>query len=338
MIESDPNHMDIYLEVPYLVKSKVAPKQEQVVALEDRLGYIYKVAGVFWPCFLKQCPYSNARFHYVDIRSQYEPHSENDENTSLQLTHNILDTYILTERLNKSLARLNNMIENPQPDLYIFDTNTLIDYFYTETRIDDLFDIYLTSENYVEDVRYLIKDLQTVDRQTLDKVEAVLFNPDMIVVADNKIMFRICAQIYALKKEGQHELIHKIMHFSQSKYGEYRKKYADLKSWHKLYEIYQQSLSESTSLPSTYSNLLYYAKPNTSIDALLVDIYTLSRLFRKFNAKKVIIYAGDFHIQHYKQFFEDYLKINFYGYVSPTYYRERQRCVYVPKYLFPHLT
>jgi hypothetical protein len=66
LIEEDSSKtINVYLEIPYISESKDRQK------FSASTGYIADVASAFSPCFLvekKNCPYSNVRFHYVDIR------------------------------------------------------------------------------------------------------------------------------------------------------------------------------------------------------------------------------------------------------------------------------
>jgi len=58
-----------------------------------------------------------------------------------------------------------------------------------------------------------------------------------------------------------------------------------------------------------------------SIEDLLVDAYTLSKMFRVFgniNSTKVITYAGYSHIFNYAKFFEQYLNVKLNKYESPS--------------------
>ena len=64
--EDKSQTVDVYLEIPFISKSTDRQK------FSASSGFIGDVAATFAPCFLvekKKCPYSNARFHYVDVRS-----------------------------------------------------------------------------------------------------------------------------------------------------------------------------------------------------------------------------------------------------------------------------
>ena len=355
--------LDIFLELTFLTKYQLHPTREYFNNRVKEIGYIYKLATVFWPCIDRQssglsCPYSNVRFHYTDVRLGFEA-TAMDKNIDWKLQYVTLETYLLNQRFKTCLKILRNWeTESAEAD-YIEDTKVLIDYFYLgqtlnqslrDKNIYKYFQIQLLSQNYIEDVLSLISDLHVRDKKSWSELNTVLFNPNLIVERDNKIMTRIGTQLYELTREGQALRAEQIVDFVTHQYKERQITELEIGSWLELYSIYQQLTtrtfmtlttlnSDLDQLAQTVTNFENTQNPNVALplEALLMDTYLLGRLFRSYpnkqhiSSNKVIVYAGLRHVNLYKEFFEQYLGVSFYTQPEIDTFT---RCIVMPKTLF----
>lgn len=334
MLTADKSMVDVYIEHPYLGKSLTSgPPREYYAEDKDKIGYLNKISAVFWPCLYKKadCPYSNLRVHYIDIRYTFQDHP-----TPKKLT---LNGY-LNSRIKNCDATLLGLKGQLEQNTYFEDTDTLIRFFLdSNNRLRELFTIILTSNDYIRDVVNLISNLEVLDEQTGTDIQQVLFNPDYIVKRKDVTLHRIRNQLYGLEQDSEQNLAQQITTFILKQYPNSNQTF---NLWFQIYQTYLNRLmptyyTEVFSLPS-----LSDIKSHVDPDILLVDAYTLGRIFRKFgdnshvDSKKVIIYAGIGHIKTYVKFFTEILNVNFVTVPSDAYtpaYRTN-RCHQIQRNLF----
>jgi len=69
------------------------------------------------------------------------------------------------------------------------------------------------------------------------------------------------------------------------------------------------------------------------LSSLSMDAYLLARMFLQTESSEIIAYAGSNHIQHYSQFFEDYLGVKRLAGVDPEFDNRCLDVIDLPKYL-----
>lgn len=351
--------VDFYLEIPFLPKNIPYPSQEYIQRMIKSLGYIYKLFYVFWPCFIKKnCDYKTTRFHYVDVRLQYQSDMSGqvvsgEDLISMMAGQNewrtipaTFEMYLLLTRIRGSIRSLGQMLGNNQNqrDEYIETTDLLMkDLFlsggqtltgFVEPKNVKLFRLYLESDNFIEDVNKLFANAlsQIPVRDRVD-VKQALYQPSLLIYnRDGKpVMHRVRAQLWELEKEGQGQgqRAKSIHDFVLNEYITNSSNINDfLNIWESLMRIYNIITGRSKEMFRTmqdvvnyinnfrlqYEHLMEKSSMIITSNSLLMDAYTLFRLFRKFgeaNSTRAIVYAGNAHIETYVKFFERILGAKF---------------------------
>ena len=358
--EQSNQPVDFYLEIPFLPKNLPYPSREFIQQEIINTGYIYKLFYMFWPCFIKQnCDYKTTRFHYIDVRLQYETATlgevTNEENIISMISGQndwktvpaTFDMYLLLTRISESMNILARMLLNSenQREEYIETTNLLIrDLFlsggqtlagFVEPKNVRLFRLYLESDNFIEDVNNLFGNvLSQIPEQSRVDIKQALYQPSLLIYnRDAKpVMHRVRAQLWELEKEGQGSLAKSIYDFALNEYVTNLSNVNSLlETWKSLLRIYNMITGQSTETFRTMQDMMNYV--NNFItqyryimeksymiitsNALIMDTYTLARMFRKFgviNSSRAIVYAGNAHIETYVKFFENILGARFIKY------------------------
>lgn len=277
---------DIYLEHPFMT---VVPRD-----LPD-IGYISEIYNVFKDCFRKNrsCKHSyNTRFHYVDIRKSHEQPL-------------IFEEYVTNIRLSKVYGEI-KYYEQPDTE-YIITTDILMEALYGHTFLaDKLFKIYIESDNYVEDTYKLfyptLKKIRTLYTDSNIELDYII----NILMYKNKIR----KQLYGLEQDGLSDMADNIRAYIYEIYNKGRK---ETQSIYKVWKTTMNMFYNNSITSKQLLNMLDISTQiTTQITYLLMDIYTLARMFRKFKSgnrkhiesNDVIIYAGNAHIQTYVNFFK----------------------------------
>lgn len=263
------------------------------------------------------CPYTNARFHYTDIRQGLSKSSK-----FLGILPNLMDSIT---RINKLPMFLNIQSYGNKPlnaNVQNFTLSNYI-YFFVDTYILGLFisspilidtalwkyiTILLTSTNYIFDLNDFLDKLLLLDthkinlfvtvlkkkfstvslnrisstlnkllEKTLQKVRKWSVEPTMITHRNNKIMSRVKAQLNGLNDQGDIILGEKLEQFITQK----------LKDVSITYLYNTLNLQYSQVLASLTSGLIKDPKKLPSVPLLhivsfIMDLYTVARMFRVF--------------------------------------------------------
>jgi len=327
--ENSKIYIDTYLERAYLSPELDLIKnvENKDVLLEEikTQGYISKIWATFHDCFLKLKCSSFTRFHYVDLREVQFPRDVQNahfDNIIIFELNILLDLPFGSPRMIKKFEKI----------------NTLIRAIYQKHNLSNkLFSAILESDDYINKVTKLIhKHLPTLSKKTRENFIDELAETIVISQVDGKIQHRVRKQLYQLEKEGQSELASKIRDYTKDLYFGVALSKEILRIWDKIYPSYQNFVQH----PSSQSARLMFAqklknvrvqiKRLTDSAVNIVDAYTLGRLFRTFPGTNHqpssirIIYAGDYHIRSYKNFFENWLDVPVTSYRSSP---ENIRCL-----------
>ena len=298
MICKSHHMVDIFLEHPYEHKVGSLSMKKFVENNKDR-DYLGKILYTFSPCMERpisdRCIYKNARFHYIDIRQ--------GKDKVLTGHRFISDLYnIVFDRIiNKEII----------PDVYAMIT-LLKTYFVFEMDLK-LLKIYMSSTNYINDIKkYLIEFKELYRGKNWDEIQNHVFKFFSQAVVNipyvkrnNKIMTRISAQFQGLEDQGDTILANNIKKFIVDKYSQMRSTIPN-----NYDDLYQTAVKLDTTIENQGQKYL-------RLSSFLMDAYTLSRMFRIFpntyhvNSSRVISYAGNAHIETYKEFFQLYLGVIF---------------------------
>lgn len=326
--------VDFYLEVPYIARTRYHPTREQLAKFSQDI--IYKIYVEFWDCFIKQgCIYNTTRFHYVDIRQTFRT---TDQKISGDIT--IYEHYI-ESRVQDSIRKLLEMYitQSPQQDDFIENTDLLITDLYksggqtmtsaVEPKNKRMFRMYLESDNYYNDVGDLFENaLVNIKGGEPARIEIrrYMLPGELIVERDGKFMHKIRAQLYELSKESPDQalLAEKIKNFCLSQYNKINSNVQLVIIWNGVMKIYRQMIGKQSEkfrtlggLKVSIDDLSDQVKKHSllstmivSSNSLIMDAYTLARMFREFprsshhvNSTRAIIYAGHKHIKNYIAFF-----------------------------------
>lgn len=352
--------VDFYIELPFLPVKEYRPSSKDIFSNIDTAGYLYKLYYIFYNCLNKLgCKYDTTRFHYVDVRLEFHkvdlPKITSELEKLLTLTGetrpefstgmNNYEMYISTKRVLNSLKKLrkmavtNDKTKNP----YIEETDKLMRDLYfsggqtmqgkVEAKNIRLFELYLTSDNFAEDVQNLMKDslINIQNTEEVLKLIKVLVPPTMLVNRRGKNMHRVRAQLEALENEGQGKIAELIKNFIMDKYRKNSNINKIIDLWRGIMITYEgfinakyRSLNDVNTLIEKFQKEMRSLEEllmfSVSSIALLMDAYTLARMFRKYSGKnhiesvKSIVYAGEAHISTYVNFFEEILKTKFIKY------------------------
>lgn len=215
---------------------------------------------------------------------------------------------------------------------YIEVTDALIKDFYSVEISGDqpknvqLFNIYLHSDNATEDLKILFANIRTKYWYDTTVIKNLPYD-QLIVNRHHRIMHRIRAQLYELHTEGadKAELAKMISIFMLKEYEKYRGLEKILYLWTNFMGAYNTIQNGGRITEETMRFCEIVVKKLTSIIShntiYAVDAYTIARMFRTFphnpqhiDSKKIVIYAGDFHIANYVKFFTQVLGTEFKSY------------------------
>ena len=336
--------IDFYIEIPFLTtnQNNFKPSSSDISDGIDQFGYIYKLYYIFYNCLNKAgCKYDTTRFHYVDVRLEYqksdlkgltEEMKQIIEMSGQKLPPRystsfiVYESYVSTIRVREAMQEFAKMVmqKERKRNSYIEETDKLMRELYFSGgqtmagKIDPknfrLFKLYLTSDNFAEDAANLIES-KTVDSYKY------LVPANLMVNRKGRNMHRIRSQLFALEEEGKGELVQKIVHYLINRYEKTVSNVAIIDLWRSLmiaYDGYLNSKYRSLEdvhflldkLSQEFNKLTKISSFTISGVSLLMDAYTLSRMFREFLGKnhidssKSIVYAGDAHISTYVDFFE----------------------------------
>lgn len=335
-------YVDFYIEIPFLPKIGYKPPKNVVKQMIPSTGEIDKIYYIFYDCFNKvNCPYDNVRFHYADVRLQYNP-SDTWASTSVPMLKDIYFQEYIFERVNDCLIILKIMIEKNRrtKNQYIDITDKLMKILYYtggQTMMGyekplhlKLFELYLLSDNYDTDVMKLISPIleEIPDVRTASKIKDAFIVRNILVNRGDKTMHRSRTQLEALENEGQQELADKIKAYVFDQYMKNLNNSTLMALWNKFMELYNSFVNPRSRvmgdevialeiLIKEYKSFKKFSDLNISSAALLMDAYILSRMFRTFPgsshkvSNKRIIYAGAAHIETYVDFLSKYLNVKF---------------------------
>ena len=351
--------IDFYIEIPFLPKNKFRPTDKDVQEGVDDLGYLYKLYYIFYNCLNKtDCKYDTTRFHYVDVRLEYRQNdleglteemkqiidmSGQKAPPSYTTYFNVYESYLSMERVEKCMNELTRMVmrQNRDRNSYIENTDKLMKDLYfsggqtmsgkIEPKNYRLFKLYLTSDNFLQDATDLMDLSSLTNAQELLSARDHLVPPTMLVNRKGKTMHRIRSQLLSLEEEGQAELAETIVNFMLKQYLEKVNNSTIIDLWRSLMITYDGYINAKyrtmkdvymlmDKLNKEFQKLMQIISVTINGWSLLMDAYTLSRMFRSYPGKnhvdsvKSIVYAGDAHISTYVNFFETVFNSSFHKY------------------------
>lgn len=253
-------------------------------------SWLSLVTDIMSPCFLKDkdnCPYApNVHSHYVDIR--YYELGNHWLNTNIFDVTNIVD-YI------------NNNLENDNLDMMLDDFELIGDTLLSNAKT--IINIYLKPNNYNKN-KQILWDIvsQIQDDNIKDLYVGVLNDMDYMIVKRNGVyMNRVAWELQKLSDMDAF-IANSVRHYILSTTeDESTRTYDNWKD--KLQYLHNHSLDHLL----MHEFISFFFNKLIDIGSLVMDTYTLARMFTQNDSKEIIVYAGDYHILNYCDFFDNFL-------------------------------
>lgn len=303
------NRKKSQINVSSLLKLSKAPFHDS--SWMEIMSYIMR------PCLTKNkmdCPYSpHIHTHYIDVRVV-------EKNKLINVTPYSLDL-------------VQHYIKSNQPktleDYQMLKNNVFSFILFVINHYDDFFHILFDIDGYtnMKSYNHILYD-ELINNVSLFTVNRIIHNQQVT-------MYKTAWELYKLSLQNpwlSTQIKNYIYQMGLQSLEEIKKEYHQLKriltnqfmmSENEL--IIQQFLDlnykKLQTLIDQYDNLLF------DLQSLSMDAYTLSRLFLQINSQDVIVYAGDYHINVYVDFFKYVLNL------TPLInypHQEQNRCLVLP--------
>lgn len=301
---ANKKNIDFYFETDFDDKGKSSKKQREKYTTTLR-----KIDNVFHKCLQldkKRCKYfPYVKLHYVDVRLEIRA-------AESKTTHNM---FLIQCLQNTLLNNYKFYLENPTLFFLII---SFLKHVTTDSESSKLFNIVLNSDEYDLDMKKFItessrKVLVDLQYDAIPKNFSQILRDcyDQVIQRskkrNGKIVSIIKAQLDMITDQSIAQKIKKFVLETK----EYQLEQVDLqKKINDLSQLYKQS-DIRFNLPQIKQGIFDII--SVVIDTEYMDAYLLGRMFRSFDSDSnvKIVYAGEFHIERYVEFFKDYLGVSF---------------------------
>jgi hypothetical protein len=336
--------VDFFLEVPY-----VQSREEESFKFTDKeIGYIEDILSYFSDCFQyekSKCKFKYTRFHYIDIRPAYENKIIRYKPTwtnifilePFQILFLNMEDYLKKDTLENKEAILNQIKVIYNNIIFLFDNiqkcfEAFLNPNFKESVEEIFYEYNNTSFNFKKDqIDYFTNNMLKYFGKSYPKklpptelsvgklpptessvgklppTESIIYvqleelkKDNLLVNGENisDLIKNYLIQIFEEEIQINHNKIVYIWETLNSQKSKDFKDYAK-NTLKILEEVLMPKLNEYVIL----------------VDSIIMDAYTLPRMFRKYSSKKSnlsnysITYAGNYHIKIYNRFFEQVLKL-----------------------------
>lgn len=339
----------------------------------EKIGYIESVYLKFNPCFQVEkvlCPYAPyVRFHYVDLRQTVQADFEGQITLNNYLYLEKIDAIIQEMNMyfnailalgsdNQKAKKLKSQITdsvdfvNSLVNKILLTGRTLYGESFNYNK--ELFRAMISSTDYPSDIERILNHLleginpQSKDYQDFEKLKLAMIRAS--TSKEGKFMHRGAAQLYALRKDGIFfrgtNIADLIVDFVTAEFNSFNM--VDIYNiWKRFYNDVYLPFTKITffeQYESVHHKLITFVKNYDSetlahlihVDSLVLDVYLLARMFRKFNpehkaSETIITFTGAAHTDRYVKFFTQYLDEKPIDFIkSPV--AEANRCLQNPKF------
>jgi hypothetical protein len=309
--------VDLFLEVPYLRSS------EDKIIFKRNVGYLQDVQEHFSECFSYEktnCKFKNTRFHYVDIRATTKFLSNEKQSFLVVLLYNpILELKNILE----NTKTINEARSDPRIRSYVEIISRSIKFLLDNGNIYESFNLFL-EPGFRDNVKKFLTSYEKITGASFDTKDALI---DSIISGFGKRYPKksssyesiIYVQLEELRKDNVFvngkNIASLIKDFLIKKFRILVEKNVDVlkRFWDDfLFVLRRSELGFSTNFLNV-SLMTEFDVFFTLTTYLIMDAYTLPRMFRKYStsggssSSYSITFAGDLHIQTYQEFFESYL-------------------------------
>lgn len=289
----------------------------------ENISWMELISSVMSDCFTKSkknCPYyPSVHSHYADVR-KLENKNEAiyaDPFLLFDLMNFIKDNF---PRTDKKLLELKDELSIIM-SIITYDYRKLINGMLSPDGFD----------GFIEEYSNLSKSFSSgLSKFYLQKIMNM---KKISVIRDGVRMHKVAAELLRLKKESPYigYLIEELIYDKADFYIDTVKVLYDEVLNAFEYEYYQYNIYDKASLiMEAFQSIVLALVP---LSALSMDAYLLARMFLQTESSEVIVYAGSSHIQHYVNFFENYLAVPRLVGVDSVFGNRCLNIIDLPKYL-----
>ena len=332
---------DFYLELGFTKEQDRAASKKYIDIIKDlreqnghqfdNISWGQLISYVMAQCFIRTktaCPYyPNVHGHYIDIRQL--------DTSIISIYTDPFLLYDIYEYLINNIPQTINDLINLKNDFIVILSIIIDDY-------KEILDGVLQSDSF-DDFIEKYTDMSTLFSKEIGTLYINKFaNMTKIsVIRNGKRMHRVAAELLKLRQQTPYiaRLIEEFIYIKAKEYITEIKPYFDndvniLNTLDKFAYLDNPPkgflIEGGLAFLKIFQKYVYMLVP---LSALSMDTYLLARMFLETQSTEIIVYAGSNHIEHYAQFFEEYLRIfNKIAVPSIT----DNRCLYIPdlpKYL-----
>lgn len=324
--EHNEEYIDFYMETPFQRRFMRRGKAED-------LDYLASLEKTFKNCFRRsktKCKFKKTRFHYIDFRLKDPKNITSVNYIPVKFIYSIKKQF---ERKDTTKSKLYDKIQ-----FYKIFTNRLLKKSINQKLIQSYF-----SDNFISTLNQVFK--KVTKGLTQKKFKTYLRNVKKIFkeaseyykIRNGKKIHLIQSQLNALEKENVKFKNRKIAPLIKRFVLQNYKNKIDIQSLTKVWKEYIDKFLSNDSYTKQLEE--YIVGSFIEMDAHPFDAYLLGRMFRTFQftkraehipSKVVVVYAGNYHIQNYVNFFTKELGLKPEIATGPI-NQVLRRCVYSPK-------
>lgn len=292
--------VDLYIEVPYISQLDVERDPDLIhrKAYEDLRELYIQLFDCFNPARRERCLYRTSRFHFVDIRKQTTEYNKNFPFATLMFQE--ISYIIKLYRDGRGFVKRRDAMDTA---MYKIEDTHL---FYRT-----MFRIYLFSNEFNTDISRLVNHLGFAPGTYIAKKMGWL-SSFLVVDRGGGRMHKIGAQLDALRYD---DVEHDGLNMADIIESFMMYEFSEIPVDH-IYTLWERFMmlsdggvhsDEIGEIGSQITDIYI------EIDTLLMDCYTLARMFRTYTGKDhtpsdyMVVYTGYAHTERYRRFFMEWL-------------------------------
>lgn len=319
---NEDERKDLKNTIDEINKLKRNKNYEMDINIEN-ISWMELIASLMDDCFIKSkknCQYyPSVHSHYADVRKL------ENKNESIYA-----DPFLLFDLMNfikDNFPRSDEKLLELKDELSIIMSIITYDYrkLINGMLSPDGFD------KFIEEYSNLSKSFSS--RLSKFYIKKIMNMKKISVIRDGVRMHKVAAELLRLKKESPYiaYLIEELIYDKADFYIDTVKVlYDDVLNAFE-YEYYQYNIYDKAVLiMEAFQSIVMDLVP---LSALSMDAYLLARMFLQTESSEIIVYAGSAHIQHYSDFFENYLAVPRLVGVDSVFDNRCLNVVDLPKYL-----
>jgi hypothetical protein len=319
---NEDERKDLKETISEIKKLRHNKKYETTINIEN-ISWLELISSVMSDCFVKSkknCPYyPNVHSHYSDVRML--------ENKNDVIHADPFLLFDLMEFIQNNFPRTDKKLLALKDELSIimsiitYDYRKLINGMLSPDDFDKFIEEYSNlSKSFSSDLAgFYLKKIMNMKK--------------ISVIRDGVRMHKVAAELSRLRKETPYIsfLIEELIYDKANLYIETVQELYDKVLDAFEYDIYEYNIYEKSMLiMEAFQSIVSALVP---LSALSMDAYLLARMFLQTESSEIITYAGSKHIEHYSDFFENYMGIKRLAGVDSEFDNRCLNIVDLPKHL-----